>query len=142
MSDTIDLLKTCDKGALAAIDAIDEVLDRVRGEGLKERLLAYKEEYCGLLSEIDAALGSHGIDGDEQSGFMKNVAAIKTDMKLAFGGSDEKIADIMTDGCNSGAKAVNKKINEFDDAAPETKDIAKRLIRLMDRQQKDMRKYL
>ena len=38
--DTVKLLRECDSGVKMGIDSIDEVMDHVRGEGLKNSLMA------------------------------------------------------------------------------------------------------
>jgi hypothetical protein len=61
---------------------------------------------------------------------------------MAFNGSDETIADLMTDGCNMGVKSLNKYLNEYEAAEEKAKDITKRLINLEERLAIDIRQYL
>ena len=63
-------------------------------------------------------------------------------MKLIMHESDSTIADLMTDGCNMGVKSLNKYLNEYEAADEESKDIAKRLIKLEEKLGKDIQKYL
>ena len=47
-----------------------------------------------------------------------------------MGWTDEKIADIMMDGCNMGIKSVSRYMNEYSGASKETMDIANNVITL------------
>ena len=63
-------------------------------------------------------------------------------MKMAWNGSDETIADLMTDGCNMGVKSLNKYLNQYKAASERSKDITKRLINLEEKLTIDIRGYL
>lgn len=70
------------------------------------------------------------------------MSKIKTGFKLAINDNDATIADLMTEGCNMGVKSLNKYLNDYGEASDEAKTLAKKLIRLMDNQEFDIRKYL
>ena len=63
-------------------------------------------------------------------------------MKMGMDGSDQTIADLMTDGCNMGVKSLNQYLNQYEAADEVSKDIAKRLINLEERLTLDIRKFL
>jgi hypothetical protein len=67
---------------------------------------------------------------------------IKTNVKLGMEAEDSTIADLMTDGCNMGVKSLNKYLNQYRAADEESKDIAKKLIKLEDQLTTDIRGYL
>jgi len=56
--------------------------------------------------------------------------------------SDDRIADLMTDGCNMGVKSLSKYLNQYKAADETSKDIAKRLIHLEAQLATDLRCYL
>lgn len=142
MSDTINLLKECDAGIKMGIAAIDEVIDYVQNQEFKDKLINYKKDYNFLQDEIQKLLTTFDKEGKEPNPIAKGMSKIKTDIKLTFNKSDETIADLMTSGCNMGVKSLNKYLNDFQGASDEAKTLAKKLIRLMDRQEFDVRKYL
>ena len=67
---------------------------------------------------------------------------IKTNVKLAVNESDETVADLMVDGCDMGVKSLSKYLNKYKAADEDSKDAAKRLIKLEEQMAKDIRAYL
>jgi hypothetical protein len=59
----------------------------------------------------------------------KAFSWITTEMKLLLNNDDNKIADIMIDGCNYGIKSVSKYINKYKAASPESINHAKTLVK-------------
>ena len=72
----------------------------------------------------------------------KSMSWLKTNVKLVMNESDETIADLMTTGCNMGAKSLNKYLNQYKAADEKSKDIAKKLINLEEKLVEDVRGYL
>ena len=140
--DTIKLLRECDAGVKMGIASIDDVLDYVKSQKLKDFLIDCKNEHVSLDREIGEELNRFHDDGKDPNPMAKGMSWIKTNVKMAFNGSDETIADLMTDGCNMGVKSLNKYLNEYEAAEEKAKDIAKRLINLEERLAIDIRKYL
>ena len=142
MDDTINLLKECDAGIKMGIEAIDEVLDHVSDAEFKDKLINYKKDYNFLENQILALLNEYNKNGKDPSPIAKGMSKISTNIKIALGKNDATIADLMTDGCNMGVKSLNKYLNEYKNASDDSKELAKKLIRLMDNQEFDIRKYL
>ena len=57
--DTIKLLRECDAGVKMGVASIDDVLDRVHSEKLRQRLIACKAEHEKLKGEINGLLGQY-----------------------------------------------------------------------------------
>jgi len=140
--DTIRLLRECDAGVQMGISSIDDVLDYVSNNHLKEYLSKCKKEHETLNAEIQKLLTKYQDEGKEPNPMAKGMSWIKTNMKLMIDESDETIADLMTDGCNMGVKSLNKYLNEYGAADEVSKDIAKRLINLEEELTINIRKYL
>ena len=140
--DTIRLLRECDAGVKMGVSSIDEVMDYVHGESLKQYLNRCKDEHSELNSEIQHLLGEYHDDGKEPNPMAKGMSWIKTNAKLMAENSDHTVADLITDGCNMGVKSLNKYLNQYKAADEQSKDIAKRLIRLEESLAVDIRKYL
>lgn len=142
MSDTIELLQECDAGIKMGIDAIDEVMSHVKNDEFKDKLIGYKKDYNSIQDEIDEFLARYNERGKNPDPFVKGMATVKTNVKMAISDNDATIADLLTNGCNMGVKSINKYLNRYVGADDEAKALTKELIRLMDRQTTDIRKYL
>ena len=140
--DTVKLLRECDAGCRRGVSSIDDVLDYVQADRLKNRLTSCKAEHRKLEREIRSQLDRYHDDGKAPNPMAKSMSWVKTNMKLAMDESDATIADLMTDGCNMGVKSLNKYLNQYEAADEVSKDIAKRLINLEEELAVDIRSFL
>lgn len=140
--DTIKLLRECDAGIKMGIASIDDVLDYVYAEKLKEKLIRCKAGHEALQKEIQSMLDTYHDEGKDPNPMAKGMSWIETRMKLAMNESDHTIADLMTDGCNMGVKSLGRYLNQYKAASEEAKDITKRLIALEDQLSVELRGYL
>lgn len=140
--DTIKLLRECDAGIKMGVSSIDDVLDQVHSDALKRNLAECKKEHEALKNEIQRLLDQYHDDGKEPNPIAKGMSWIKTNMKMGMDGSDQTIADLMTDGCNMGIKSLNQYLNQYTAADEVSKDITKRLINLEEQLALDIRNYL
>ncbi|MBQ7778421.1 MAG: hypothetical protein IJ396_05885 [Oscillibacter sp.] len=137
--DTVKLLRECDAGVKMGVSSIGDVLDFVRDRELKRLLTDCKTEHEKLEREIRALLDRYHDDGKEPAFMAKEMARLKTNVKLTMDMSDATIADLMTDGCNMGVKSLSRYLNQYEAADEQSKDIAERLIRLEERLAEDIR---
>lgn len=140
--DTVKLLRECDAGVKMGVKSIDDVMDFVYADTLREYLTACRKEHQKLSGEIERALARFHDDGKEPDLLAKGMSWMKTGVKLAMDESDQTIADLMTDGCHMGVKSLNRYLNQYKAADECSKDIAKRLIRLEERLAIDLREFL
>ena len=140
--DTIKLLRECDAGVKMGVASIEDVLDHVKSNKLKEVLVHAKHEHEQLSLEIDELLKSYHDDGKEPNPVAKGMSWIKTNMKLGMNDSDKTVASLMTDGCDMGVKSLSRYLNQYAAADEKSKDICKRLIDIEERMGKDMRDHL
>ncbi len=140
--DTIRLLRECDAGVRMGIASIDDVMDDVKSDSLRQYLATCRNEHIELSKEINTLLENYQDEGKAPNPIAKGMSTIKTTMKMAMDKSDETIADLMTDGCNMGVKSLNKYLNEYEAASEKSKDICKRLINLEEKLAIDIRDYL
>ena len=140
--DTIELLRECDAGIQMGISAIDEVKDHAKSGEFQKMLDDYQSEYAELQNEMQGILHEYHDEGKDPNPLAKGMAWLKTNFTMAMKETDEKIADLITDGCNMGIKSLSKYLNEYGAADERAKDFARRLIELQDRQLKNMRKFL
>ncbi len=140
--DTIKLLRECDAGVKMGITSLNDVINDVRSDSLKQRLTKCKDEHNTLESEIQTLLDKYHDDGKDPKPIAKGMSWMKTNMKMSMEPSDQTIADLMTDGCNMGVKSLNRYLNQYKAADEVSKDIAKRLINQEEQLVVDIRKYL
>ncbi len=140
--DTIKLLRECDAGIKMGVASIDDVLDHVQGQELRQKLSQCKQEHETLKTEVQQMLDQYQDNGKNPNPMAKGMSWIKTEMKLAMEDSDRTVADLMTDGCNMGVKSLNRYLNQYEAASERSKDITKRLIHLEAQLATDMRGYL
>ena len=140
--DTIKLLRECDAGVKMGIASIEDVLSRVEGKKLYQKLDSCRKEHDVLQGEIQELLDKYHDDGKKPNPIAKGMSWMKTNMKLGMVESDSTIADLMTDGCNMGVKSLNKYLNQYTAADEVSKDIAKRLINLEQELTLEIREYL
>ena len=140
--DTIRLLRECDAGIKMGVASIDEVLDEVHADGMKQCLSDCKSAHEKLGDEIQTLLDRYHDEGKEPNPMAKSMSWVKTNLKLAMNRSDAVIADLMTDGCNMGVKSLSKFLNQYEAADETSKDITKRLIGLEEQLAVDLRRFL
>ncbi len=140
--DTVRLLRECDAGVKMGVSSIEDVLDNVKDETMKDCLSRCKSEHEKLDHEIQDLLDRYQDDGKEPAAIAKGMSWIKTNMMLAMNNTDATVADLMTDGCNMGVKSLNKYLNQYKAADEVSKDITKRLINLEADLAYDMRQFL
>ena len=140
--DTIKLLRECDAGIKMGIASIDDVLDHVKKDDLRQKLTDCKAEHEKLQREIQELLDQYKDEGKNPNPIAKGMSWIKTNMKLGMEESDSTIADLMTDGCNMGVKSLNQYLNQYEAADEVSKDITKRLINLEEQLAIDIRQFL
>ncbi len=140
--DTIKLLRECDAGVKMGISSIEDVIDQVQNDEMRQNLRDCKQEHEKLDSEIQTLLDKYQDDGKEPALMAKSMSKMKTSMKMTMHPSDQTIADLMTDGCNMGVKSLNQYLNQYKGADEVSKDIAKRLINLEAELAMELRPYL
>ena len=140
--DTIRLLRECDAGVKMGVSAIEDVLEYVKSDRLKQYLKDCKIAHQKLETKIQENLDHFGDDGKDPNPIAKGMSWMKTNIKLIMHESDHTIADLITDGCDMGVKSLSKYLNQYQAADETSKDIAKRLIALEENLGKEIRGYL
>ena len=128
--DTIHLLKECDAGSKMAVTSLDEVMEDVKDDKLKELLTKSKDHHAKLGNEIHSMLIQYHSEEKDPNPMAKSMSWLKTNMKMSMDKSDATVADLLTDGCNMGVKSLNRYLNQYKAADEVSKDMAKRLINL------------
>lgn len=140
--DTVKLLKECDAGIKMGIDSINEVLDYVSDDRLKQSLSKSRAEHEKLQGELHQLLENRGDVGKDPSMMAKSMSHLKTNVKLVLNESDHTIADLITDGCNMGVKSLHRYMNQYKMADSTARDIAEKLSGVEEDLAYDVRPFL
>lgn len=126
--DTIRLLRECSAGVKMGVSTIDEMLPHIKNPKFKDVLYSSKTTHEKLYSEISEYLHKYDVDKKDPPIIASSMAKMKAHMEVAMHNSDKTIADIITDGCNTGVKSLTRYLNEYGTANENVRHIAKRLI--------------
>lgn len=140
--DTIRLLKECDSGAKMGVESIDKILDKTETPELKKILGVSKVEHNKIIKETGEILSKNEIESEQPPAIAKFMSKMKTEIKLLSGNADQKIAELMTDGCDMGIKSLTQFLNEFSQADEKVKDITGRLIKIEESTRDRLKAYL
>ena len=140
--DTIKLLRECDAGVKMGISSIEDVLNYVKNDDLKSSLSECKSYHEAMQKDIDNSLNAFNDDGKSPNPIAQSMSKMKTNLKMNFEGSDQTVADLITDGCNMGVKSLSRYLNQYKAADENSKDIAKKLIKSEEQLAVDIRKFL
>lgn len=140
--DTIKLLKECNAGVKIGVASLDDIIEKVKSDKLKNILVKNKEEHERLGNETRELLNEYHDSGKEPNAMAKGMSWIKTNVQMVLKDSDKTAADLITDGCNVGIKSLNRYLNQYKTAEEKVKDIAKRLISIEEKLVIELRTYL
>lgn len=141
-NDTLKLLKETDKGVQMAIYSFDQLLDKVDDPALKKLLTESRNDHKRLKNETANLLKAMGSYEEEPPAMAKGMAWMETNWKMGMEYSDRVVADIITKGCDMGAKSLQKYINQYAGCDLAAADTAKKLIALEENLSEDLRLYL
>lgn len=140
--DTIKLLRECNAGVKMGITSLDDVMEHVKDEHLKDVLIQSKETHSQLGSETHEYLMRCHDEGKEPAAMAKMMSWMKTNMKLGGEDSDRVVADLVTDGCNMGVKSLYKYLHQYQAADQNSKKLTEKIIQAEETLIKDLREYL
>lgn len=103
-NDTIKLLRECNAGIKMGVSSLDDVLEHVKDENLKNLLEQSKATHTKLGNTTHTYLQEYQDEGKEPAVMAKLMSKLKSDVALEMEESDGKVADLITDGCNMGCK--------------------------------------
>ena len=140
-NDTVKLRRECNAGIKMGESAIKKVLPHTESKELKRTLEVCKNTHAELGDKTHGLLLSMNADTKPPHPIARFMSDMKVRMKVMEGG-DDKIADVMTDGCDMGIKSLHRYLNQYKDADKEAKNIAERLIASEEYLEAKMRSFL
>lgn len=140
--DTIKLLRECNAGIKMGIASLDDVLESVESEELRNLLKESRETHCRLGSDSRQYLERYQEEGKEPAAMARMMSWLKATVKLEGDDVDEKAADLITDGCNMGIKSLHRYLNQYPAAEKRVKKLAGELIDAEETLVQDLRAFL
>ena len=141
-TDTIKLLRECNAGIKMGQDAIKQVLPHVKSQDLKRSLEVCQNTHASLGDETHRLLLDHNAETKDAHPMARAMSNMKIGAVMMANESDNKIADLMTDGCDMGIKSLTKYLNKYKNASDDAKNIAKRIIASEEYLESKMRAFL
>ena len=114
MNEDINALDEINKGACMGMDAIDDILDKVKDKNFKKELKREYNSYKDISKRIEEIYPKYN-EGEphETSAMTKIMTDMMLNMKTMTDTSNSKIAEILLQGVNmgiiEGRKILNKK---------------------------------
>lgn len=142
--DTIKLLRECNAGIKMGVSSLDDVIEHVKDDNLRNLLAKSKETHTRLGNTTHEYLSEYHDEGKEPAAMAKMMSKMKTNVKLggAEEDSDRIAAELITDGCNMGVKSLYRYLNQYPAAEEKVKKLAKDVAQAEDTLVKDLREYL
>ena len=140
--DTIKLLRECDAGIKMGVSSINDVLEYVDSNSLKDILIENRNAHEKINDDLKLLLEKYQDDGKSPNPIAKGMSWMKTNVSLTVNDSDKTIAELITDGCNMGVKSLNKYLNQYEAADEKSKNLTKSIIKLEKDLILKMEKYL
>ena len=142
MTDTIKLLRECNAGIKMGEDAIKQVLPHTKNNELRQALEISKSSHASLGDETHRLLLDHGAETKDAHPVVRAMSNLKINATMLMKESDNKIACLMTDGCDMGIKTLSKHLNRYANASDDAKNLTKRVIASEEFLENKMRKFL
>lgn len=140
--DTIKLLRECNAGIKMGVSSLDDVMEHVKSEGMRELFAKSKETHTRLGNTTHEYLEKYHDDGKEPAAMAKMMSKLKSDFMLGIDESDAKVADLITDGCNMGIKSLCRYINQYPAAEEKVVKLARDVAEAEETLVKELRRYL
>ena len=141
-NDTIRLLRECNAGIKMGGSTLDDVIEHVQSDSLRNLLAKSKETHTRLGNTTHEYLREYQDEGKEPAMMAKVMSKMKTNMKLDDEGPDSTAAELVTDGCNMGIKSIYRYLNQYPAAEGKIKKLAKDVAEAEESLVKDLRAYL
>lgn len=141
-NDTIRLLRECNAGIKMGVSTLDDVMEHVQSDSLRNLLAKSKETHTRLGNTTHEYLREYQDEGKEPAMMAKVMSKMKTNLKLDDEGPDSTAAELVTDGCNMGIKSIYRYLNQYPAVEGKIKKLAKDVAEAEESLVKDLRAYL
>ena len=140
--DSIKLLRECDAGARMGIESIDDVLDNIESDELRELISHSRTRHIEIQDDITSLLKEYQDDGKEPAMMATMMAKMKTEMKMMIEDPDKSAASLIVDGCNMSIKSISKYLNKYSEANDRVRHLVDDIIAEEEKLSKKLRAFL
>lgn len=141
-TNTVELLKECNKGCKMAIESMNQVLSKIDDTNFCELIKEYTKKHKDIEKETYELLNEYGEKESNPSIVTTTFSWVSTEVKTMLDNEDKKIAKIMMDGCNMGIQSISEYINKYTDASKESIYVAKKLVKMEEKFMEKLKEYL
>lgn len=144
MTDTEGLLQSCHRGAITAVNSLEQVIDQVQNRDMEKRLKRTLVRHRALGEDVGIRLEEMNSTPQDPNPMARAMTWLTTEMRLMTptDDRDHAIATMVINGCNTGVQELSADINRFQQASGDTRDLAAALIKEEQRLMDDLRLYL
>lgn len=139
---TKKLLEECSQGCRMAVSSMDQVSKYITGDHMENMITDYREKHRKLGSQADGMLKEEGAEPKQPGAAASAMSWITTEMKMKLNDDNSQISMLMMDGCNMGIQSISRALNQHGDASPESKALARELVRTEEAFMQDMKQFL
>lgn len=139
---TAKLLEECSQGCKMAISSINQIQEHIKDDRLSSVVSRYKEKHRELEKEAAQLLEEEGKAEPSPKAAASAMSWITTNVKLMMDEGSGQIAKLLMDGCNMGVQGITESIHKYKDASQASRALAKKLVKLEEDMQKDMKGFL
>lgn len=140
--ETIELLKEINAGCKSATNSMEQVIQYVNDDKLKNLIHTYNKSHVDIGDECHKLLNQYNEEEKDPNKVSSAMAYMGTQMKLMVGADSAKIAGLLMDGCNMGIKSLSKYVNQYPCASKQSKVLADKLIKEEERFMMSLKEYL
>lgn len=140
--DTKKLLKECNSGCKSATNSMEQVMEFIKDNNLKELIEKYNKAHIRIGDECHQMLNKINEEEKDPQTVAKTMAWFSTELKLIINDDISKIADILIDGCNMGIKSLSKYLNKYKEASSDSIGLTHKLIKIEQDMMNDLLMYL
>lgn len=140
--DSKSLLREIHLGIQMGEYTFDQLLDKIEDEEMKSLVKLAQNEHKKLKHEAGGLIKAYDTYKSSPDVMAKAMLWFHSNMKMMSDDSDRKAADLITNGCNTGVKNLNRYINMYPKADPAVLDTAGKLISVEEELEKNMRQFL
>lgn len=140
--DTIKLLRETNAGVKMAVSSIDDILDKVQSEALKNILIDSKNTHTKLGDETHSLLITYNDTDKDPNPMARAMSWLKTNVKMITNHTDQEVAKLISDGCHMGVDSLRKYLEQYQAADEQSKGIANQLISIEEQLDRELAQYL
>ena len=124
MNETVQLLQDVVRNARTGLDAVEQLMKKTEGEGMRGELAREREEYLAAARDGERALEDAGGQAEPTGAMAKAGMWLGLETETLMDRSDAHIAEIVIQGATMGVIEMTKALNNYGDADPRARGIA------------------